>query len=140
MALNPATPPPAGEPPPQDAASWFGTSAAWDDLPAAERALARAVALSGGPHTRGQLSVAWRGLGGLYLWNGQLDRAEHAYRMAEEKADDVALTVRARRDLARLLRLRGHLDEAAKERNDGVWQTLKDHAEGMINRDTARLV
>ncbi|WP_449257583.1 hypothetical protein [Deinococcus taklimakanensis] len=102
--------------------------------------MARAVALSGGPHTRGQLSVAWRGLGGLYLWNGQLDRAEHAYRMAEEKADDVALTVMARRGLARLLRMRGHLNEAAKERNDGVWQTLKDHVEGMINRDTARLV
>ena len=80
------------------------------------------------------------GAGGLYLWNGQLDRTEHAYRMAEEKADDVALTVMARRGLARRLRLRGHLDEAAKERNDGVWQTLKDHAEGMINRDTARLV
>lgn len=60
--------------------------------------------------------------------------------MAEEKADDVALTVRACRGLARLLRLRGHLDEAAAERNDGVWQTLKDHVEGMINRDTARLV
>lgn len=29
------SPPPAGEPPTQDAASWFGTSAAWDDLPAA---------------------------------------------------------------------------------------------------------
>ena len=41
-----------------------------DDLPAAERALARAVALSGGPHTRGQLSVAWRGLGAFTCGTG----------------------------------------------------------------------
>lgn len=83
-----------------------------DDLPAAERAFGRAVRLAQGPEARGQLSIAWRGLGSLYLWSGQLGRAGHAYRLAEEKADDVPLTVMARRGLGRVLRARGHLDEA----------------------------
>ncbi|NTY02376.1 tetratricopeptide repeat protein [Deinococcus sp. JMULE3] len=83
-----------------------------DDLPAAERALGRAVQVANHPDARGQLSIAWRGLGGLYLWSGQLARAAHAYRLAEEKADDVPLTVMARRGLSRVLRAQGHLDEA----------------------------
>lgn len=83
-----------------------------DDLPAAERAFARAVKVAQGTEARGQLSIGWRGLGSLYLWSGQLGRAEHAYRTAEEKADDVPLTVMARRGLGRVLRARGHLDEA----------------------------
>ncbi len=83
-----------------------------DDLPAAERALARAVKVAQGSEARGPLSIGWRGLGSLYLWSGQLGRAEHAYRTADEKADDVPLTVMARRGLGRVLRARGHLDEA----------------------------
>lgn len=83
-----------------------------DELPAAERALARAAKLALGPEAHGQLSIAWRCLGSLYLWSGQLARAEHAYRTADEKADDVPLTVMARRGLGRVLRARGHLDEA----------------------------
>lgn len=83
-----------------------------DDLPAAERALGRAVQLAQHPDARGQLSIAWRGLGSLYLWSGQLARAKHAYRLAEEKADDVPLTIMARRGLGRVLRAQGHLDEA----------------------------
>jgi tetratricopeptide (TPR) repeat protein len=83
-----------------------------DDLRAAERALERAVQLAQHPDARGQLSIAWRGLGSLYLWSGQLARAEHAYRLAEQKADDVPLTVMARRGLGRVLRAQSHLDEA----------------------------
>lgn len=82
------------------------------DLPAAERALARAVKVAQTPEARAQLSIAWRGLGSLYLWSGQVGRAQEAYRLAEEKADDIFLTVMARRGLARVLRQRGHLDEA----------------------------
>lgn len=83
-----------------------------DELSAAERALGRAVHLAQHPDALGQLSIAWRGLGSLYLWSGQLARAERAYRLAVEKADDVPLTVMARRGLGRVLRAQGHLDEA----------------------------
>lgn len=83
-----------------------------EELEAAQRAYSRAAALVQGPESRGQLSIAWRGLGSLYMWSGQVDRSAHAFAMAEQTADDIDLTVLARRGQARLLRLRGHLDEA----------------------------
>lgn len=109
-----------------------------DDLPAAERAFARAVERSRGEEKREPLSVAWRGLGALYLWSGQLGRAEHAYRMAEEKADDVTLTVTARRGAARVARVHGHLDEAlALLRSALLYANIRDGQRHALFADLA---
>ncbi|GAA5513939.1 hypothetical protein Dcar01_02688 [Deinococcus carri] len=90
------------------------------DLGAAERALREAVRWGEHPEGRASLSAAWQGLGGLYLQQGQLARAAHAYSEAHRKAEfwgDRRMALRAQ---ANVHRLRGELDEALSLLHDAL--------------------
>ncbi|WP_420594173.1 hypothetical protein [Deinococcus sp.] len=78
----------------------------------AERSLRRAIKVGYTPEGRMYLSTAWRGLGGLYLRQGQPARAHYAYEMAQAKADMPDDRSKAMRSSALVARLRGQLNDA----------------------------
>ncbi|MFC6663400.1 tetratricopeptide repeat protein [Deinococcus multiflagellatus] len=82
------------------------------ELVEAERALRRALQVGARPAGQPQLSTAWRGMGSVYHTQNQPARAEHAFRMAEAKADNPQDRVAAMRSRARVLRDTGRLNEA----------------------------
>lgn len=85
------------------------------ELAEAERSLRRAVKVGERPEGQMYLATAWRGLGGLYLRQGQSARAQYAYEMARikaEAADDHTQTMRA---AALVARLQGRYNDALTE-------------------------
>ena len=72
-----------------------------------------------------QLSTIWRGLGGVSLHRMQLERAQHAFAMALQKADTGHDRLAARRGSARVYRMQGRYDEALTELHQALRQ---DHS------------
>ncbi|CAM3600077.1 tetratricopeptide repeat protein [Deinococcus frigens] len=85
------------------------------ELADAEQSLRRAVAAGGRPEGRTYLATAWRGLGGLYLRQGQFARAAYAFEMAQAKAEAADDRTQAMRSSALVARLQGRYNDALAE-------------------------